>query len=251
MSPALVGLLAAAGHDTLQVRARPRAGLLIFGDELLDSGLPQSGAIRDSLGPQLPGWLAALGIEVVVQRRVEDTAAAHTAAIADALDSCDVIFTTGGTAAGPVDHLHRVIAETGGRLVVDSVACRPGHPMLLAAFESGEGTEPAQRRYLVGLPGNPQSAIVALLTLGAPLVDALLGREMPDLPLVSLTADLRAPRTEDRLVLGQVRSGEFFAVAHLGSGMLRGLAVADGFAIIPPGTVAAGARVPWLPLPQS
>jgi molybdopterin molybdotransferase len=244
VSPAMIGLLAAAGQDTLDVRVKPTAALLVLGDELLEAGLPSDGQVRDSLGPQVPAWLVRLGVLPILTTRVRDTLAAHTEAIAEGLRMVDMMFTTGGTAAGPVDHLHTAIAELGGELVVDSVASRPGHPMLLASFDFGP-----RRKWLVGLPGNPQSAIVALLTLGQPVVMSLLGSAIPPLDSVRAARDVPAPKDEDRLVLGTVRHGRFHQAEYLGSAMLRGLASATGFAIVPPNGVAANESLRWLPLP--
>jgi molybdopterin molybdotransferase len=245
LTPAAIGLLAAAGHDELAVRAAPRAAILVFGDELLAVGLPDSGRVRDSLGPQLPGWLLRLSCRPNEPIRVPDVAAAHKDAIRKAFEEADIVVTTGGTAAGPVDHLHTAIADLDGQLVVDSVASRPGHPMLLATFETSDGP-----RWLLGLPGNPQSAIVALMTLGQPVIDGLLGREPVKLESVVAASDVRAPRTENRLVPGNVSDGRFAAGQYLGSAMLRGLASSAGFGVLPPGGVTAGEEVRWLPLPR-
>jgi molybdopterin biosynthesis enzyme len=57
VTPAVIGLAAATGHDALRVRPRPRAAVVVFGAESLTAGRPTAGGIRDSLGPQLPGWL--------------------------------------------------------------------------------------------------------------------------------------------------------------------------------------------------
>ncbi len=241
VTPAVGGLLAAAGLDDVSVRTVPRAALLLLGDELLDAGLPGVGQVRDSLGPQLPGWLSRLGATVDVVVRVADTVADLVAALRSARDSdMDVILTTGGTAAGPVDCLHAALAELGGRLLVDSVAVRPGHPMVLADLAGVP---------LVGLPGNPQSAVVSLMTLGAPVVRSLLGQPEELLAEVTLAEDVTAPNHENRLVLGTVSGGRFTAASHLGSAMLRGLSVSEGFAVLPPTGAAAGAVVGWLPLP--
>jgi len=240
-TPALVGLAAAAGHDRLTVFPRPRVALVLFGDELATAGIPGPGLVRDSLGPQLPAWLSRMGAEVVLVERAPDTLPAHVQAIRSAAAAADVVLTTGGTAAGPVDHLHSAIAQCGGDIRVDSVAVRPGHPMLAAALPDA---------WLVGLPGNPQSAIVTLLSLGAPILAVLAGSPaLPDLEPVTLGADLPGPAREDRLVLGKVTQGVFKPGSHLGSAMLRGLADATGFAILPPGGAPAGATARWLPLP--
>ncbi|HYN55651.1 MAG TPA: molybdopterin molybdotransferase MoeA [Motilibacterales bacterium] len=243
LNPALIGLAAASGHDELRVVPAPRVALVLFGDELATAGVPARGFVRDSLGPQVPAWVARMGADVVFVERCEDTLAAHVEAIRGAARSADVVLTTGGTAAGPVDHLHAAIALCDGEVVVDSVAVRPGHPMLAATLDRG-------RAWLVGLPGNPQSAIVTLLSLGAPILAGLAGRTaMPALAEVACAEAVGAPAHEDRLVLGRLVEGEFVPGSHLGSGMLRGLAAATGFAVLPPGGVAAGATVRWLPLP--
>ena len=243
VTPALLGLAAAAGHDTLHVVPRPRAAVVLFGDELAISGIPEPGKVRDSLGPQVPAWLARLGVEVVSVELAEDTLAAHVEAMLRAAQVADVVLTTGGTAAGPVDHLHTAIADCGGEVVVDSVAVRPGHPMLAGTLADGAA-------WIVGLPGNPQSAIVTLLSLAAPIVAALAGNPAPaELPVIICAEPVGAPAHEDRLVLGRLIDGVFHPGTHLGSGMLRGLAGAGGFAVLPPGGVAAGAQVRWLALP--
>lgn len=239
VTPAIAGLAAAAGLDALSVRRRPVAHLLRLGDEIVEFGVPPWGRVRDSLSPQLPAWIAALGGNCPVIRPVPDDAGLLVEALRGA-GPCDLILTTGGTAAGPVDHLHRALAAVGAELVIDTVAVRPGHPMLLARL----GDVP-----IVGLPGNPQSAVVALMTLAAPLLAAQQGLPAAELPLVRLTADATAPATENRLLLGTLGPAGFAAVNHLGSAMLRGLAAADGFAVLPPGGARAGADVPWLALP--
>jgi molybdopterin molybdotransferase len=240
VGPALVGLLAAAGNDEVSVRRGPRVAVVLFGDELVEAGVAGVGRVRDSLGPQLPGWLRRMGAQVVSVSRARDTLDAHVEAIGRAAAAADVVVTTGGTAAGPVDHLHAAVAALGGEFLVDSVAVRPGHPMALARLETA---------WLLGLPGNPQSAVVSLLSLGQPLLDSMLGRPAPVLPEVDLESSAPAPPREHRLLACRLSDGRAVPVSHLGSAMLRGLAAADGFAVLPPGGAGAGERVAWLALP--
>lgn len=239
VTPALAGFLAAAGLDLVNVRAVPRAALLLLGDELLDSGIPAVGQVRDSLGPQLPGWLNRLGARVDTVVRVPDTVPDLISAL-HAATGVDLIITTGGTAAGPVDCLHAALVGVGARLLVDSVAVRPGHPMVLAELS---GTP------VLGLPGNPQSAVVGLMTLGVPVVRGLLGMPDREPHTVVLSQAHSAPLHENRLVLGNAPQRRFTAADHLGSAMLRGLASATGLAVLPPGGAPAGETVEWLPLP--
>lgn len=222
LTPLHIGLAAAAGHDLLEVVRRPRVRIAIFGDELLHDGRPRGGRIRDSLGPQLPAWMRIWGCEVVSVECVSDTLHAHIDALTPH-DEIDLILTTGSTAHGPVDYLHDAISALKGRLIVDGVDCRPGHPMLLAQWPT---------HHLIGLPGNPQAAIAALHTLAAPLVRARLGMEQPSLPLVTFTGSAKRRDRETRLIPCTLSGTTATPVDHIGSGMLRGLTHADGFAVV-------------------
>jgi molybdopterin molybdotransferase len=251
VTPAIIGLAAAAGHDTLRVRRRPVAATLVFGDELLTAGLPAAGRIRDSLGPQVPSWMARLGCvtsDPAVRGPIEDTLDAHIAAIRDAQAAgADLILTTGGTMHGPVDHLHGALAKLDATYIVNSVEVRPGFPMLLAALPRPDGGV----TLLAGLPGNPQSAIVAIVSLVVPALAGLTTRPLAGFGTVELGTP--APGRGDYTHLVLVRrdpDGLVFPVTHAASSMLRGLSQAVGFAVIAPGTSGAqGDHVPLVPLP--
>jgi molybdopterin molybdotransferase len=239
LNPGLIGLLAAAGHDLLEVVRAPKATIILLGDEIVLDGLPHDGLVRDALGPQLPGWLQRLGVEVIETQYISDELNIVVDAIAKAAKNSDIIFTTGGTADGPRDHVHAAIAELKGELIIDRVKVRPGHPMLLAHINKVP---------LVGLPGNPQSAIVALLTLGQPVIDALMGRKETELNQIVTGDDIDVPEGFTRLVLGNIVDGWFEMGEYLGSAMLRGLAHSTGFAVADK-SMEEGEMVAWLPLP--
>jgi molybdopterin molybdotransferase len=239
LNPGLIGLLAAAGHDALEVVRKPRATIILLGDEIVLDGLPHDGLVRDALGPQLPGWLHRLGVEVIATEYVSDELELVEKAFAAAAKNSDIIFTTGGTADGPRDHVHAAIAALNGELIIDRVKVRPGHPMLLAHIN---------KTPLVGLPGNPQSAIVALLTLGQPVIDALMGHKETELNQIVTGDDIDVPEGFTRLVLGNIVDGWFEMGEYLGSAMLRGLAHSTGFAVADK-SMEEGEMVAWLPLP--
>jgi molybdopterin molybdotransferase len=234
VTPAAVGLLAAAGFDRVLVR-RVRADVLVLGDELLRTGPPRHGLTRDALGPLLAAWLAAAGVHAPEPRHVPDDAGALATALRAARG--DVVVTTGSTARGPVDHLHAVLTQVGAEWVVDGVLVRPGHPQLLALLPDG--------RPVVGLPGNPLAAVSGVLTLLEPVIAGLLGRPMPRTGSVVLGADVAAGTEATRLVPVVDGKPQLYA----GPAMLRGLAAADAVAIVPPGGARLGDEVPALPLP--
>jgi len=243
VTPTVLGLAAASGYDHLVVHRRPTVDLLVLGDELLRSGLPQGGRIRDALGPMLGPWLTSHGARVSDRQLVADDLGLLREAIETSV--ADVIITTGSTAAGPRDFLHAALREIGARLVVDSVAVRPGHPMLLAQLPPRDG----RRRHLIGLPGNPLAAAVGAMTLAVPLLRQLGGHRAAG-PLRVPAAVALAGHPRDTRLCPVTRSDEGAIPLHFdGPAMLRGLAIADGLAVVEPGGVAAGALVEVLDLP--
>ncbi|MGV9337292.1 molybdopterin molybdotransferase MoeA [Streptomyces sp. NPDC003688] len=239
VTPAVLGLAAAAGYDTLAVVPRPRAEILVLGDELLTEGLPHDGLIRDALGPMLAPWLRALGAEVTAVRRLGDDAKALRRAISSS--RADLIVTTGGTAGGPVDQVHPTLAALNAELLVDGVAVRPGHPMLLARVKDG--------RHLVGLPGNPLAAVSGLITLAEPLLRALAARPAPEPYALPLREPVAGHPHDTRLVPVTLRGDHAVPLRYNGPAMLRGIAAADALAVVPPGGSPQGAGAELLDLP--
>ncbi|GAA3226255.1 molybdopterin molybdotransferase MoeA [Streptomyces sp. XM83C] len=239
VTPAVLGLAAAAGYDTLTTVPRPRVDVLVLGDELLTEGLPHDGLIRDALGPLLPPWLRALGAEVGAVRRIGDDAKALRRAVTRS--TADLVVTTGGTAAGPVDHVHPVLARIGAELLVDGVKVRPGHPMLLARID--------EDRHLVGLPGNPLAAVSGLLTLAEPLLRALAGRPAAEPYGLPLAEAVHGHPYDTRLIPVVPRGGRAVPLHYNGPAMLRGVAMADALAVVPPGGARNGQETELLRLP--
>ncbi len=251
VTPAVLGLAAAAGYDRLTVTGRPRAEVLVLGDELLHKGVPRDGRIRDALGPMVEPWLTALGADVLVTRRLGDDAEALHEAVSTT--TADVLVTTGGTARGPVDHLRPTLARANARLLVEGVQVRPGHPMLLARLPAGRGSRQADGSgpYLVGLPGNPLAALSGLMTLAAPLIRTLADRPSGTPPSAPLSDGVQGHPRDTRLVpvVHSPEQSHARPLLYNGPAMLRGIATATALAVVPPGGATAGSRVSLLPLP--
>ncbi|MGW4440479.1 molybdopterin molybdotransferase MoeA [Streptomyces sp. NPDC004596] len=239
VTPAVLGLAAAAGYDTVTTVPRPRVEVLVLGDELLSQGRPHDGLIRDALGPMLPPWLRAMGADVVGVRRLGDDAGALHKALTGS--RADLVVTTGGTAAGPVDHVHPTLERIGAELLVDGVKVRPGHPMLLARTK--------ENQHLVGLPGNPLAAVSGLLTLAEPLLRTLAARPAPEPYTLALDEAVHGHPHDTRLVPVVLRGDRAVPLHYNGPAMLRGIAVADAMAVVPPGGAQQGEETELLDLP--
>jgi molybdopterin molybdotransferase len=238
LTPAIIGVAAGAGHDVLPVFKKIVVDVLIFGDELLLAGPSRDGKVRDSLGPQLPLWIDELGAQLNAVTHVADTLADHVAAISNS--SADLIISTGGTASGPVDHLHNAIVDVGGEFLIDAVLVRPGYHQLMARI--GE-------QILIGLPGNPQSAVIGLLTLAVPLISGANAKPLAKLELRTIASDMNGPHREARLVLCTQEAGVIKPIEYLDSSMLRGFVSATGYAVLPPGGAKSGEQIQWITLP--
>lgn len=249
VTPAVLGLAAAAGYDELTTRPRPRVEILVLGDELLTEGRPHEGLVRDALSPMLGPWIGRLGAEVIGTRRLGDDPAGAAALLeAVTTSTADVLITTGGTASGPVDHVHPVLREAGADLLVDGVAVRPGHPMLLARTGSGTPDEPAVR-HVVGLPGNPLAAVSGLLTLAEPLLRALAGRRRRPRYTAPVQGDVPGHPYDTRLVPVLLSDEHAVPLRYHGPAMLRGVAAADALAVVPPKGARSGQELEILDLP--
>jgi molybdopterin molybdotransferase len=242
LRPVALGLVAAAGLDSVHVVVAPRAALLVTGEELVVTGPSRPGRTRDSLSHVLPDLLVALGADLGPDLARTSTLGDDPAALADVLAgpyraTLDVVVVSGGTARGRGDHLRRVLGEVRARVVVDGVDVRPGAPALVATVPDGP--------VVVGLPGNPAAAVAATLLLVRPLLEGWLGVPGSEPEPVRLAGEVPAgpwPRLLPARL--DVATGTVHPLAHAGAAMLRGLAAADGMVLVERGGAAR-----WVPLP--
>jgi molybdopterin molybdotransferase len=235
LSPAHIGVLVSAGVGAVTVIPRPRVGVLSTGDELLAAGEPLApGMIRDSNRPAL---LAQLGSDSFTPVDL-GSALDETATIARAIElgarRCNAVITVGGVSVGEHDYLADALNKLGASPMASmQVAIRPAKPFAFGVL--AEAAIP-----VFGLPGNPVSALVSYELMVRPALRAMAGHDAIDRPLVPAIAPDGLVRTSDgktHLVRVQIRrrgDGNFEArpTAGQGSHQLRGLADADGLAVV-------------------
>lgn len=168
-------IVAAAGADVdrLEVHRRPRLFILSTGDELAEPGtaLAKPDSVPDSVSLGIASLAATRGAEVVGRTRLRDDLAELEAAAAEAVACADVVVVTGGASVGERDYAKRMFEPLGLELIFSKVSIKPGKPVWLGRVG---GT------LVMGLPGNPSSALVTARLLLEPLLAGISGGRAED-----------------------------------------------------------------------
>ena len=236
-----LGMLAAAGLVEVPVRARPRVTIVSTGDELVPSESQSlaSGQVRDATAPALAALVHEAGGEPHFAGIVADDRDALSATLRTALPGSDVLVVSAGSSVGARDETAAAIASLGEPGIwCHGLAFRPGKPTLLADC----GGVP-----VIGLPGNPRSALVVFRLIGLPIVRQVGGCTDPSPePTVRARLARDLPSAAGRLDLVQVRVKDGEAVPLFGSSSLLSiLTAADGYVVVPEAAtgLAAGSEV--------
>jgi molybdopterin molybdotransferase len=248
VTPRVVGLLTAAGPPTVRVTPRPRLAIVTTGSELVGPDeRPGSGRIRDSNASMLQSLTAAVGFPARVYARVPDARDALLGAVAAAARGADLVVTSGGVSVGDYDWVPNVVEALRGEILFHRVAIRPGKPTLVGKLGP---------TWVVGLPGNPLSALVGWHLFVRPLADRLAG-DAPVLSQESTVAVLvgSAANEGDRTTFAPAVLTESAGDSHIqllswkGSHDLYAASRANVMAILMPGLKAAtGERIPFFRL---
>lgn len=243
-----LGALATLGLDRLAVWARPTLALAYTGNEIIDSGLPAPGQVRDAYSMAFPQIMTGFGAQVVGSTRLADSPSALTNWLSST--SADLLLVTGGSSRSRADWLRPVLADLGASYLFEAVAVRPGHPALAARLPAS--SNPAQPLVL-GVPGNPLAAYTALYSYLPPWLKGALGEVEPKLGSAIIDQDLAAySKEEPRLLPALLRlSAQGTVLTPLPktqSHMLTSFATADALAILPAQGARAGSTLSYLPL---
>jgi molybdopterin molybdotransferase len=222
-----LALLAAAGVTTIDAYARPRVAILSTGDEVVDPATPTlaAGQVRDAIAVALAALVREAGGEPDPRGIVPDDREALTAALEAALATSDVVVVSAGSSVGVRDQTADVAAGL-GEIFCHGLALRPGKPTLLADCHGVP---------LVGLPGNPRSALVVFRLIGTPLVRLVGGcTTPPPEPVVTARLARDLPSAAGRLDVVQVTVRDAVATPLFGpSALLSVLRAADGYLLVP------------------
>lgn len=248
LSPRHIGLLAAGDRPWLSVFQRPRVAILSTGDEIVLPGEPRGPAqIVSANGPALASFIRQKGGDPIHLGVVKDDEDALIA-IAEAAKTCDLVVTSGGVSVGDHDLVRKAFGQAGLDVHFHKIAMRPGKPLMFGKLENTP---------MLGLPGNPVSALVCALLFLGPAIDRLQGLagHAPTPTLAILGADVPSNGGREdymRAVLSDNGDGTITATPIFAqdSSMIGALANSDALIIRPIGSPEAkiGEAVQVLPL---
>jgi molybdopterin molybdotransferase len=236
LDPAAIAVLASLGIGEVAVRRRPLVAILSTGDELIGAGEPLGpGQIHDANGPALAAAVTEAGGAPLAQPRAADDEEAIERALTDATARSDLVVTSGGVSVGRRDHV-RTVLERRGTLDFWRIAVQPGKPLAVGSLDGVP---------VIGLPGNPVSALVTFELFVRPFIRASLGLpgdgrlHVRARPTARIAKD-HARRAFLRVVVWH-EDGETHARPAGGqaSSQLRPMAEANALLVVPEGADAA------------
>jgi len=233
LRPAEIGGLMALGITRIQVARQPKVGLISSGDEIIPPEQALSpGQVRDVNSYSLSALINASGGSAVHYGIAPDRLEALRSISQAALENSDMLVITAGSSASARDLTAQVINSLGQPgVLVHGVNVRPGKPTILAVCAG---------KPVIGLPGNPVSALVIALRFVLPVIDRLQGLDQPPLrPMIQARLGLNLASQagrEDWVAVRLVPSSQgYLAEPVFGkSNLIFTLARADGMICIPP-----------------
>jgi molybdopterin molybdotransferase len=164
-------IVAAAAADVgeVEVYCQPRLHILSTGDELAEPGTARdiANAIPDSVSLGVAALAEQWGAFPAKRTRLRDDLRAMESAAAIAVENADIVVVTGGASVGEKDFAKAMFEPLGLELIFSKVALKPGKPVWLGCAED---------KLVIGLPGNPTSAMVTARLLLAPLLAGMSGQ---------------------------------------------------------------------------
>jgi len=230
--PAEVGMLASLGRSFILVHQRPVVAIVPTGDELADiDEAPSPWKIANSNSYSLAALVkecGAIPMQMGIARdKREDLIGKFRASL-----RADLILSSGGVSVGDYDLVKEIMKEVGNKMRFWRVAMRPGRPLAFGVLENVP---------LVGLPGNPVSAMVSFQQFVRPAILKMMGHQNLFRRTIMARLDETVEKEKDvrQFIRGQIRRGkegyEAVTTGKQGSGILKSMVRANGLIVIPVG----------------
>lgn len=222
LNPPKIGVIAAQGIDTVEVYKKPVVGVISTGNELLTNQEEiKPGKIYDVNSEMIKAGVESCGAEGRTLGIVKDVYDDLKAKITESLKECDILLCSGGTSAGVGDNIRQILDEI-GTVYIHGITVQPGKPTILGVVDG---------KIVIGLPGNPVSAIVIFNVFVAPSIKKLAGfvDEQPHKTIKGkLARRIHSPIGRMQYQLVRVEDGIVYPIFK-DSGAIFSLASAAGY----------------------
>lgn len=226
LTPGKIGVLLSQGFKTIEVYKKPTVGVVSSGNEITLQGEELSfGKIYDVNGGMIKNSVMACGGDAHFLGVMKDDYEEVKSKILDCLEDVDVLLCSGGTSAGLGDVLKHVLEEL-GEVYVHGISVQPGKPTIVGVIDG---------KIVIGLPGNPVSALMIFNAFVAENLTKLSGMDKNfDLNLVKGKLTKRIHSQVGRMQYQLVKfDGENVHPIFKDSGAIFSLSTADGYVKIP------------------
>lgn len=227
-----IGLLAAIGIDEVAVTKRPTVGIISTGNELVrptEADHLEVGEIFDINSFSMAAAIEEAGASASIYPHAEDEYDVIRRTFEDAAAECDLVVSSGSTSASAEDVVYRIV-EDAGELLLHGIAVKPGKPTVFGRID---GTP------VLGMPGNPISALMNFRLFVRPLLAGALGERASGAKQLDATVATAMDSVGGRTQLspvGLIEDPDRGLLAYgvdKGSGAITSLADADGYLTIP------------------
>ncbi len=238
ITPAVVGVLASIGISTIDVFRRPKIGILSTGNELIEPGQTiKDGKIYNSNTFTISSLTKSFGATPVTQTHSLDTIEDLEKKLNN-FEDVDLIVTSAGVSKGDYDVVKDVLSKNGD-MNFWSVNMRPAKPLAFGKINIKSKSIP-----LLGLPGNPVSAMIAFEKFGRYAIDKMMGKKIKHRPIIKAVLQENIYNDDGRRLYARVKveksniSSEIIAtpLKNQSSGVLTSMFLSNGLAICPSGT---------------
>ncbi len=229
LNPAAIGFLSGLGFTLVKVYSKPKIGIVITGNELVQAGQPlPKGKVYESNSLMLQVALQSAQYNQINTYQVEDTFDATKSILQKAIEENDVILVSGGISVGDYDFVGKALQSLAVQTLFYKVNQKPGKPLYCGKLKD---------KMIFALPGNPAASLTCLYVYVLPTLEQISGKSVSYSPSISksLSHDYEISNSRSQFLKALIRGDEVTILPHQDSSMLDSYALANALVFVPEG----------------
>jgi len=230
LNAAAIGFLAGLGITSAIVYQKPRVGIVVTGNELVQPGAPLDyGKVYESNGIMLESALKETYFEKVSLYQVNDDFENTKNILRETLSENDVVLVSGGISVGDYDFVARALKELVVETLFYKVNQKPGKPLFAGKLKD---------KIIFALPGNPAAALTCFYVYVLPTLKVISGEAVNynQTTAIKLAHDYSVRNTRSQFLKASIVNDEVNVLSHQASSMLNSFSVSNGLVFVPEGT---------------